>query len=156
MQIETFRELISRLTGEIAGKPLDASLGEELNRRFPPDSEVFKQIESACHAAIASGWMCNREAGGIQFGRVIKPGPETHGFSVDVVRMRDCAGPHHRHPQGEIDLIMPTRGDALFDGHAAGWHVYPPDSAHYPTVSEGEALILYLLPEGQIEFTRNH
>ena len=28
-----------------------------------------------------------------------------------------------------------------------------PDSAHYPTVSEGRALILYLLPDGRIEFT---
>ena len=55
---------------------------------------------------------------------------------------------------GEIDLIMPLEGDALFDGHPAGWLVCPPGSAHRPTVSQGRALVLYLLPQGRIEFTR--
>jgi len=76
-----------------------------------------------------------------------------HGFSVDVVDMKDLAGPHHVHPLGEIDLIMPIEGDALFDGHGAGWMVYPAQSAHSPTVSNGRALVLYLLPQGKIEFT---
>lgn len=74
-------------------------------------------------------------------------------MSVDVVDMDDVVGPHHRHPNGEIDLIMPQRGNALFDGHGAGWLVCPPGSAHHPTVSGGRALVLYLLPEGSIEFT---
>jgi hypothetical protein len=43
---------------------------------------------------------------------------------------------------------------ARFDGHAAGWCVYGPGTAHRPTVTEGRALVLYLLPEGAIEFTR--
>jgi hypothetical protein len=68
--------------------------------------------------------------------------------------MNDCVGPHHSHPNGEIDLVMPLEGDARFDGHAAGWVVYPADSAHFPTVSGGRALVLYLLPGGSIEFTR--
>jgi hypothetical protein len=68
--------------------------------------------------------------------------------------MQDVAGPHHRHPKGEIDLIMPLDEPAMFDGHPAGWLVYGPDSAHRPTVSGGSALVLYLLPEGAIEFTR--
>ena len=58
------------------------------------------------------------------------------------------------HPQGEIDLIMPIAGPAAFDGRSEGWLVYPPGSAHKPTVTGGRALVLYLLPEGQIEFTR--
>jgi hypothetical protein len=41
-----------------------------------------------------------------------------------------------------------------FDGQAAGWKVYPPGSAHKPTVSGGRAYVLYLLPEGAIQFTR--
>ena len=49
---------------------------------------------------------------------------------------------------------MPEDEDAEFDGHGAGWVVYPPASAHHPTVSGGRALVLYLLPEGSIEFTR--
>ena len=67
--------------------------------------------------------------------------------------MQDIAGPHHLHPLGEVDLIMPLEGDARFDGHPAGWCVYPPGSAHPPTVSGGRALVLYLLPQGQIDFT---
>ena len=98
--------------------------------------------------------MCNREAGGIKFGRVVKPCDATHGFSVDVVEMDDIAGPHHRHPNGEIDLVMPLDRDARFDGHGAGWRVCGPDSAHVPTVTGGKALILYLLPGGAIEFTQ--
>ena len=66
-----------------------------------------------------------------------------------------CAGPHHVHPNGEIDLIMPLEGDATFDGRPAGWCVYAPGSAHCPTVAQGRALVLYLLPEGAIQFTGN-
>ena len=69
--------------------------------------------------------------------------------------MQDIAGPHHTHPLGEIDLVMPLEGEACFDGQPAGWLVYPPGSAHHPTVSQGRALVLYLLPEGQIQFTRS-
>jgi hypothetical protein len=68
--------------------------------------------------------------------------------------MENIAGPHHVHPQGEIDLIMPVDGDALFDGRPAGWLVCPPGSAHRPTVTRGRALVLYLLPNGEIEFTK--
>ncbi|HEY9572759.1 MAG TPA: DUF4863 family protein, partial [Pusillimonas sp.] len=56
---------------------------------------------------------------------------------------------------GEIDLIMPLEGDARFDGAPAGWLVYGPGTVHSPTVSQGRALILYLLPEGRIEFTKH-
>jgi hypothetical protein len=115
---------------------------------------TFTAIEAACHAGVAEGWLCNREGGGIKYGRIFKPADELHGFSVDVVDMADVAGPHHSHPQGEIDLVMPLAGDARFDGRAAGWVVYGPGSAHRPTVSQGRALVLYLLPAGEIVFTR--
>ena len=97
--------------------------------------------------------MCKREAGGIQFGRVIKPSDDTHQLSVDVVRMENIKGPHHRHPNGEVDLVLPLTADAKFDGSGRGWKVYAPNSAHHPTVTEGAALVLYLLPGGAIEFT---
>ena len=98
--------------------------------------------------------MCSREHAGIRYGRVVKPGATTHGFSVDVVDMNDVAGGHHRHPTGEIDLVMPLTDGAAFDGHGAGWVVYGPDSAHTPTVAGGRALVLYLLPDGAIDFTK--
>ena len=60
----------------------------------------------------------------------------------------------HAHPLGEIDLIMPIDPEAEFDGHGAGWLVYAAGSAHHPTVRKGRALVLYLLPQGQIQFTQ--
>jgi hypothetical protein len=97
--------------------------------------------------------MCDREAGGIRYGRVTRPSESAGPFSVDVVHMDDCRGPYHVHPEGEIDMIMPLTGDARFDGAGAGWMVYEPGSAHHPTVRGGSALVLYLLPAGKIEFT---
>lgn len=154
MDIQAFQTLIADLTADIAGRPLDAGLADYLNRRHGPDSASYQQIFSACRAAIDAGWMCKHEGGGIRYGRVLKPMPALQGFSVDVVDMDNIVGPHHTHPQGEIDLIMPLTEGALFDGHPAGWCVYAPGSAHRPTVSAGRALVLYLLPQGAIEFTR--
>jgi hypothetical protein len=154
MNQERFRELITVVTGCIAGRPLDRELEAELNRRFAAGGPEYTTIFDACRDAIAAGWMCGREAAGIRYGRVIKPEAATAGFSVDVVDMDTVKGPHHRHPNGEIDLIMPLTEGAQFDGRGAGWLVYGPDSAHSPTVSGGRALVLYLLPGGAIEFTR--
>lgn len=154
MTPDEFTPLIARITESVHGRPLDDDLAAYLNETFPPGHEAFEDIRKACQEAIAEGWMCSREAGGVRFGRVVKPGPDTHDFSVDVVAMSDVKGPHHRHPLGEIDMVMPVTPDARFDGHGAGWCVYGADTAHYPTVSAGEAIVLYLLPKGQIEFTK--
>ncbi len=153
MDIERFRELIAPLTEAIAGKAIDQRLAAELERRFPPRGEAFRAIEAACHEAIAAGWMCREGGAGRRFGRVIEPGPKSGGLSVDVVDLEDIVGPHHRHPTGEVCMIMPLTEGAAFDGHGAGWKVYQPGSAHRPTVTGGEALVLYMLPEGKIEFT---
>jgi hypothetical protein len=154
MTPDEFTPLIARITESVHGRPLDDDLAAYLNETFPPGHEAFEDIRKACQEAIAEGWMCSREAGGIRFGRVVKPGPDTHDFSVDVVVMNDVKGPHHRHPLGEIDMVMPITQDARFDGHGAGWCVYGADTAHHPTVSAGEAIVLYLLPKGEIEFTK--
>lgn len=150
---ETFARLISQVTRKIAGRPVDATLAAVLEAEFPATGALFQEIFEACQAGVAAGWMCAREAGGIKYGRVIKASPATDGFSVDVVEMADVKGPHHRHPKGEVDMIMPLSGAAKFDGHGRGWLVYGPGSAHPPTVMGGAALVLYLLPDGAIEFT---
>ncbi len=150
---DSFSQLIAKITERIQGRPVDASLGAFLEAEFPASGAIFTEIFNTCQAAVAAGWMCAREAGGVKFGRVLKASPATHGFSVDVVEMADVVGPHHRHPKGEIDLIMPLEGAAEFDGHGRGWLVYGPDSAHRPTVAGGRAWVLYLLPDGAIEFT---
>ena len=138
---------------EIAELVLDAALDGWLNAEHGAASTTYARLRAGCEAGVAEGWLCNREGGGIRYGRIFKPAEDLHGFSVDVVDMTDIAGPHHVHPNGEIDLIMPLDGPATFDGRPAGWLVCPPGSAHRPTVSGGRALVLYLLPQGQIQFT---
>ena len=152
MAIEEFQSLLRNVTTLVAGEKLGDPLAEKLNKNFPPESKVFMDIQQACISAIEEGWMCKHENGGIKFGRVIK---DLDGFSIDVVFMNTVVGPHHRHPKGEIDMIMPLSGKANFDGVSKGWLVYGPNSDHSPTVTDGEAIILYLLPDGAIEFTSN-
>lgn len=153
--LDNFLTLLQTVTDKIKGDPLNQALEDKLNQDFPRDSDLFKAITASCHAGIVAGELCRQEAGGIRFGRVIKPCPELDDFSVDVVYMNDVVGPHHSHPGGEIDLIMPIDAGAKFDDHGAGWLVYGPDSAHCPTVSGGSAMVLYLLPKGDIKFTRH-
>lgn len=154
MSRETFDQKIAELAADIDDRALDEDLATYLNEAYGPGSEWFRIVTSACRQAVDDGWMCDREAGGIRFGRVTKPGTSAGSFSVDVVSMSNCKGPYHVHPSGEIDLVMPIEGDARFDGQDAGWKVYAPGTAHFPTVTGGAALVLYLLPNGEIEFTR--
>lgn len=158
MSPNEFQGLIARLTARIASRPLDAELQAWLNAEYAAGSTGYTELASACRAGVEEGWLADREAAGIpgiRYGRIFKALPDTHGFSVDVVQMNNIAGPHHVHPNGEIDLIVPLTEGATFDGHAAGWCVYGPGSAHRPTVAGGDALVLYLLPEGAIEFTKH-
>ena len=154
MSAEHFRAQIVELSAAIAGRPVDAELDAWLNAEHGAQSATYAALKASCEQGVAEGWLCNREGGGIRYGRIFKPADDLQGFSVDVVDMRDIAGPHHLHPQGEIDLIMPLEDDVTFDGRPAGWCVYPAGSAHSPTVRNGRALVLYLLPQGQIEFTK--
>ena len=154
MSVETFQALVVPVADAIAGQPVEPALAALLNDRFPPAGPAFQAIEQACHAAIAEGWMCAHGPANARYGRVIKPSPATAQLSVDVVDLTDIAGPHHLHPKGEICMIMPIDAGAQFDGHGIGWSVYPPGSGHRPTVSGGRALVLYLLPDGKIEFTK--
>ena len=153
MDVAAFRDLMTPVLDRVAGAPVDEGLEAKLNRDFPPGDPAFQAIEAACHAAIGEGWMCSQGGPGRRFGRVVEPAPETGELSIDVVDLTDIVGPHHRHPNGEICMVMPVDAGARFDGRDAGWCVYPPGSAHHPTVTDGRALVLYLLPGGKIEFT---
>ena len=153
MSRDRFERLAASVAERIGGRALDARLQSELEAAFPPDGDIFTSLAALCEQGVREGWLCNREHGGIKFGRVMPPGPETAGFSVDVVEMEDVVGPHHRHPDGEIDMIVPQDPGARFDGRGRGWLVFGPGSAHSPTVTGGRAIVLYLLPAGAIEFT---
>jgi hypothetical protein len=152
---QSFTEAVAMITARIDGRALDSNLQSFLDENFPPGGEAFDDLATLCRQGIDEGWLCDREHGGVRFGRIIKPGAETNGFSVDVVQMEDLAGPYHGHPNGEIDMIIPESSDAKFDGKGQGWMVYAAGSEHYPTVTDGKAIILYLLPEGEIDFTRS-
>jgi Domain of unknown function (DUF4863) len=149
-----FRSLMLPIARSIAGRPVDATLAGHLDREHPADGPEIQAIEAACHAGIEAGWMCTQGGPGRRFGRIIEPSADTGDLSVDVVDLTDVVGPHHRHPNGEICLVMPVSPSAAFDGKPGrGWCVYGPGSGHRPTVSNGRALVLYLLPDGKIEFT---
>jgi hypothetical protein len=150
---EELQELVNEITQSLVGRNLDTKLEAWLNAPLPPASAIYRGMSDACKAGVGAGLICNREAGGIKFGRIIKPSDATHGFSVDVVEMEDIVGPHHVHSHGEIDLMMPISVTATFDGQRGGCCVCAPGSAHSPTVSNGRALVLYLLPGGAMQFT---
>jgi hypothetical protein len=147
--IETFRPLLDAARGvDLA----DAAAAEaELRRRLDPASDAARALNAALVALLAEGAIANRGELPVRWGRVAKAGPETDGFSIDAVHMTG-AGPRHRHPAGEIDWCVPLEGEPTFDGRGAGWVVLGPRSEHVPTVAGGAMLVVYLLPDGAIEF----
>ena len=112
MSVVEFKEQLANLTAQIAGRPLDASLDNWLNLEHGVGSSSYELIKASCEAGVAEGWLCDREGGGIRYGRIFKPSPELHGFSVDVVDMQDIAGPHHAH--------RAPRRRPLLDHHGGG------------------------------------
>ncbi|RME18923.1 MAG: DUF4863 family protein, partial [Alphaproteobacteria bacterium] len=94
MSAEEFSLLLSEIAARIAGQPLDEALARFLNAEYPPDGPTFQRLAALCAEGEQAGWLMGREAGGIRFGRAIKPGGVTGRFSVDVVRMDNVKGPH--------------------------------------------------------------
>jgi hypothetical protein len=151
-----FRALVQTVTSSLQGEALDDALQRKLNQAFPAGGDVFRRLEAACREGIAGGWMCAQGGGKRKFGRIFEPAGDLAGFSVDVVDIDDLVGNYHRHPNGEIDLIMPQTPGATFDARSAGWLVYAPGSGHRPTVKRGRVLVLYLLPQGRIEWVTEY
>lgn len=146
---EQFTKLLEPLALALRAVDVDArDAAAQAERAGPFLGPVVAAVRQAAIASVGSDWLLPKQNAGIRFGRVAK---DLHGFSVDAVLM-DVPGPRHRHPNGEIDLCFPTRGEPKFDGKPAGWVVYGKGSAHVPTVTGGEMLILYFLPGGAIEF----
>ena len=154
MSVERLHEILQPVTQWLSGKAVGPELTSGLNEAFAAGSDWYQEVLALCKQGTEEGWVCQYEAGGIKYGRVFKPSAELHNYSVDIVLMKDVVGPHHSHPQGEVDLVLPLDEGAAFDGTAEGWKVYPPESAHKPTVTGGEAYVIYFLPNGEIKFTR--
>ena len=86
MTVDEFKNVVTRITGAIAGKPVDAALDDELNRRFPAGGAVFTDLSRALRTGIDEGWMCAREHDGIKYGRVIRPGLGVRPASDSIAR----------------------------------------------------------------------
>ena len=76
-----FREQIAQMTALLANRPLDADLDAWLNAEHGVESASYRQLKQTCVAGVAEGWLCNREGGGIRYGRIFKPADDLHGFS---------------------------------------------------------------------------
>ncbi len=153
MSKQQFLETVATVAAAIGDRPLDDDLAVFLNTKFPGDGKVFADLAALCGEGERDGWLVAREAGGVKFGRAVKPGAEAGRFSVDVVRMKDVKGPHHVHTTGEIGAVFPISSAPKFDAFKEPWYVYRPGSDHHPTIAGGDAYVLYLLPGGAIEFT---
>jgi hypothetical protein len=149
--IDTFRPLIDAARGLDLAQPDVAR--DELASRFPPRGQRALALNQKLVALLEEGRIAERGALPVKFGRVTKALPESDDFSIDVVDMNG-PGPHHKHPGGEVNYCIALEGEPRFEGHSPGWVVMPPGSGHVPTVSGGRMLIVYLLPKGQIEFTK--
>jgi len=123
----------------------------QLNERFAYESEEGQAFVEAFKALKEAGEVADRGELPVEWGRVSKASEETLGFSLDVVHMNG-AGPDHVHPTGEASFCVPLEGEPEFEGTRTGWHVLPPGSRHIPEVKGGRMLIVYLLPNGEMEF----
>ena len=108
--------------------PSDPGLRGRLDRELPVQGPVCAAVRAAAEDGVSSGWLCDREAGGIRFSRPVKPGEDSAGFSVDAVVMDRIKGPEHTHTNGEINLCFAQEGDPRFDGNPEGWVVFAPGS----------------------------
>ena len=147
--LETFRPLLEAARGLDLSEPAGAEAA--LNERFDPNGPEAAALNAELARLFEAGEIANRGEPPVYWSRVAKASPETLGYSIDVVVMTG-PGPRHRHPKGEIDYCVARDGSPTFDGEGPGWIVKAEDSTHVPTVSGGEMLIVYLLPDGEIEF----
>ena len=74
MSNREFLETISFISERIGERSLDSQLAEYLSAEFPVDGDAFSKLKALCVQGEAEGWLMAREAGGIKFGRAVKPG----------------------------------------------------------------------------------
>jgi len=147
--IDTFRPLLEAAQGlDLAD--VDAARAE-LTRRFDPTGPAGEALANALKALLDEGRIADRGTPPVRWSRVAKADDATLDFSIDVVHMNG-PGPRHTHPQGEVNFCIALEGSPTFDDQPPGWVVLPPGSSHVPTVAGGTMLIVYLLPQGAIEF----
>jgi len=147
--LETFLPLLEAAQGLDLTHPTRAR--DLLTQRLPPGSERARTLNTDLLRLLESGSIANRGDPPVRYSRVARASEETFDFSIDVVDMTG-AGPAHHHPLGEVNWCVALEDNPRFDAQPPGWVVLPPGSTHVPAVTGGRMLIVYLLPQGRIEF----
>lgn len=155
MSTEKLVDLLRPVLDHLKGLDLsDAEAARQsLNKAFPVDSALVAAARGLFREGIEQGWLCDKGGGGARFSRVAKAGDATHGFSIDAVRL-DGPGVWHRHTTGEVDLCFAEGPEARFDGFPDGWAVLAPGTDHVPTTTGGVMNILYFIPQGALQWTK--
>ncbi|PRP89986.1 hypothetical protein ENSA5_69290 [Enhygromyxa salina] len=129
-----------------------------IEREFPHAGERVQAIGRALERGVQEGWLANRGQPEARFSRVAKPGPATHGLSIDVVSMVG-AGLEHTHPAGELTIGFPADMDRApdtcqFEGRPPSWVFLGPGSRHVPRVIGERMNLIYFLPDGALQWHR--
>lgn len=140
-----------------------------LNRKYGPDSELYRALARLVQQGVADGWAANVELDGPVYrrSRIAEPTERTHHFSITAVYM-DSRGNHqgnpggtyrgqyHAHPYGEFNMVVPLDAGAALNGPngwcEAGWTAPAPGSHHYPEARGGAVIALFFLPAGRIAY----
>jgi hypothetical protein len=146
--------IVHRVLNYIGDRPFDAELEFQLNRRFGPCSGTYEAIARLLTLGLEESWVAYApvEGAGYHRGKIAEPTNETARMSIETALLCNVKGQYHSHTRGEIDMIIPIDSSAQFCGHGAGWVVYPQLSEHFPTVTGGKALIMFFLPNGEIQY----
>jgi hypothetical protein len=139
--------------GSYSSKTELRTLEATLEHEFPYAGEHIQAIGRTIERGIAMGELANRGEADSRFSRLAKPGPETHGMSVDIVSMVG-AGLEHTHPAGEITIGFPAQpgSSCKFEERAPGWVCLGPGSRHVPRVDGERMNLIYFLPGGAVEW----
>ena len=71
--------------------PIRPPPGRDLEAELPLDSPAVRAVRAMVERGLAEGWLCPRQNGDIQYGRVFKASEDTHGLGVDAVHMSSPA-----------------------------------------------------------------
>ena len=74
MTPDPLREQMSQLRARIAGRPLDAGLGDWLNAQHGVGSATIASSVNPSLDDASEGWLCDRETGAFRYGRVFNAG----------------------------------------------------------------------------------
>jgi hypothetical protein len=64
---------VSTLSTHRVGKELNHELQDWLNLKHGVGSNTWREIEQSCRNGVTEGWLCQSEAGGVHYGRLLWP-----------------------------------------------------------------------------------